>query len=828
MTANRLRPGRARLIGLIAAASFALLAGCDTAEERAERHFQSGLELLQAGDVERALVEFRNVFKLNGSHREARLAYAKVERDRGNLQAAYGQYLRVVEQYPDDFEALLALAEIASQGGEWQEADRHAAAALALQPDNVDVQIVRAVADYGLAKEKATGADTAPIVERVRKLRAERPENLLLFGVLIDDAVLQQDYPAALANIDDALKIAPKDRGLYALRLSVLAAQNDDAGVEAGLRDMAALFPGDPAIGDALIRWYVGRNEIDKAETFLRERAGAPDAAASDAAAQVQTLELIRFLAEYRGADAAIAELDARIAAGQGLLAYRSTRAGLRFDLGLREEAIAEMEEILAGAPPGDDARKVRIGLARMLIATGNDVGARALVEEVLAEDSGNVEGLKLKANWLILGDEVGEAINVLRRALDDHPDDASIMSLMALAYERDGNGPLMREMMSLAVEASGRAPAESLRYAQVLMGDRNFGAAESVLIDSLRLAPGTPELLLALGQVYLEMQDWPRASDVARALDEIGSEETKTASAAIQASILEGQQRTDEAITYLRTLAEKGEGGLAPRIAIIRAHLSNGQNDEARAYAAALLEESPEDPSLRFINASVLAATGEAAQAEATFRDLVAEDPARTEVWMSLFRILAADPARRDEAGAALDTALAAVPDNPELLWAKAGFLEQAGDLDGAIGIYEALYARDSTNTIIANNLASLLSTHRTDEQSLARAEVIARRLRDSDIAAFQDTYGWIAFRRGNVGEALPVLEKAAEVLTDDPQVQYHLARAYLASGRDADALAQFQRVIDLAGDGDTRPFVTESRTEAARLAGTAGSAGN
>jgi Flp pilus assembly protein TadD len=194
----------------------------------------------------------------------------------------------------------------------------------------------------------------------------------------------------------------------------------------------------------------------------------------------------------------------------------------------------------------------------------------------------------------------------------------------------------------------------------------------------------------------------------------------------------------------------------------------------------------------------------------------------------MSLFRILAADPARRDEAGAALDTALAAVPDNPELLWAKAGFLEQAGDLDGAIGIYEALYARDSTNTIIANNLASLLSTHRTDEQSLARAEVIARRLRDSDIAAFQDTYGWIAFRRGNVGEALPVLEKAAEVLTDDPQVQYHLARAYLASGRDADALAQFQRVIDLAGDGDTRPFVTESRTEAARLAGTAGSAGN
>ena len=35
-----------------------LLAACDTAEERAEKHFQSGIELLEAGDIRRALVEF--------------------------------------------------------------------------------------------------------------------------------------------------------------------------------------------------------------------------------------------------------------------------------------------------------------------------------------------------------------------------------------------------------------------------------------------------------------------------------------------------------------------------------------------------------------------------------------------------------------------------------------------------------------------------------------------------------------------------------------------------------------------------------------------------
>ena len=51
-----------------ALAVVATLAACEGSEERAERHFQSGLALLEEGDVERALIEFRNVFDLDGSH----------------------------------------------------------------------------------------------------------------------------------------------------------------------------------------------------------------------------------------------------------------------------------------------------------------------------------------------------------------------------------------------------------------------------------------------------------------------------------------------------------------------------------------------------------------------------------------------------------------------------------------------------------------------------------------------------------------------------------------------------------------------------------------
>jgi len=62
--------------------AFLTLAACDSAEERAEAHYQSGLELLEEGDVDRAIVEFRNVFEYNSNHRDARAALADIFRNR--------------------------------------------------------------------------------------------------------------------------------------------------------------------------------------------------------------------------------------------------------------------------------------------------------------------------------------------------------------------------------------------------------------------------------------------------------------------------------------------------------------------------------------------------------------------------------------------------------------------------------------------------------------------------------------------------------------------------------------------------------------------------
>ncbi len=811
------------VLSLALACCLPLLAACDSAEERAQKHYLAGMELLQKGDVDRALVEFRNVFKLNNSHHDARVAYAKAERDRGNLREAYAQYLRLVEQYPQDMEGLMALSEIAAQSGEWDEADRNVTNALTVDPGNLEAQAIRVVVDYGKAKEDGDDPKIDASAKKARELLEKSPDSLFLLGVLIDDQLRGQNYADAIKTIDRALKIAPDDRGLYAMRLSTLAAQNDDKGVESGLKDMVAKFPDDPGIASALVRWYVARKDIDQAEAFLRSRVDVtkPDPA--------RTLELVRFLTENRGGEAAVAELDRQIAAGATSPIFRSARAGLVYDLGRHDEAIAEMQAILKDAQPSDETRKIKVGLAQMLAISGNQVGARALVEEVLAEDAGDIEALKLKGQWLIDNDEVGDALATLRAALDQNERNPEVLNLMAQAYERDGNRPLMREMLSLAVDASDRAPAESLRYAQVLMSEGNYLTAETVLTESLKLAPATPSLLVPLGEVYVRLKDWPKATQVADAIDSLGDPQAKAASATLRAAVFEGQQKTDQAIGYLQSLVDVGQGGLAPKIAIIRAHLANGQGDKALSYADNLLKASPDDPSLRFIKASVQSVIGDVKPAEAAFRQLIAEDKNRLQVWMALFRIVAQDPKRQDEAGKVLDDALAAFPEAPDLLWAKAGYLERSGDIEGAIAVYDSLYSKDSSNMIVANNLASLLSSFRDDDDSLARAELISRRLRDSDVAAFQDTYGWIAYRRGNIEEAVRNLEKAAAGLADDPMVQYHLGMAYVAAGDAAKAGAQLQKALTVAGPDEKRPFVASAKAELAKLGPAAGQpAGN
>ena len=797
------RSAAVRLAPLALAAAF-VLSGCDSSEDRAERHFSSGLALIEQGELTQGLLELRNAVRLLPEHVEARLAIARAEQDLGRTGAAFREFLQVAEREPERFEARLALAHIALREGNWELADRHGRAAQTLRPEDEETQFIAAMLDYRDAIMEDDRPAAADAADRLGAKIDSFPENAVAWRLLIDHALAAgAEMEAGLARLEEALERRPDVRDFHELRLRVLSELRRSEALRPALFEMYEVFPNDQEVLRNLVGFLMDQGDQPAAEDVLRTRADAPDAPTE------HVLQLVDFIGATRTRDEALSEVEARVAAGEGdMLRLEAARAVLRLNAGDGEAALADLTAALEEAPASDQRNDIRIDLARMSQATGSPERAREIVEEVLQADARHVEALKMQAAWLIDEDRTSEAITALRTAQGREPRDPAIALLMARAHEREGERGLAGERYALAVDLSENAPRESLLYARFLLADDRLDAAEAVLTSALRGAPENPDLVMAMGQVQVARGDWDRAQRSVWQLRAMDGDATRRAADALEAESLLRQGRTQDTVAFLESVVAEGTGEAAALAALVQTQVRQGEIEGARALLDARLAEQPEDPTLRFLDAGLMVLAGDLEGAEDTYRALLQQFPAAEAPLRVLHGLLVAQ-GRPEEAEALVEEVSEAVPDAvlPQLL--RAARLEREFDFEGAIEVYETLYARDTSNLIFANNLASLMATHRRDDESLERAFVIARRLAGTQVPEFQDTFGWVQYRRGNYEDALRYLEPAARGLPQDPFVQFHLGMTYRALGRHAEARTQLERALEIFGGAELPQYL-------------------
>ena len=101
----------------------------------------------------------------------------------------------------------------------------------------------------------------------------------------------------------------------------------------------------------------------------------------------------------------------------------------------------------------------------------------------------------------------------------------------------------------------------------------------------------------------------------------------------------------------------------------------------------------------------------------------------------------------RQGKVDAALDViqaGLKELPDDANLHLTMAAILEMQGNYEAAISEYQDMLKQQPGSLVVINNLASLLSDHRTDKASLEQAESLAASLQDSQVAQFK-RYAWL-----------------------------------------------------------------------------------
>lgn len=808
-----------RFLSALALSALLAVAGCDDPKEQADEFYQSGMELLQQGDVDRAIVSFRNVFRHDGEHFEARSQLAEALNSQGKTQQAFSQYLRLAEQYPDSAFTMQRLSYLAMLAEAWQEAERYGKQALELDPDADANRNIRAALGYrqaaidnDVSAKDAFAQDAAALIE-------EDPADLVSRRIVISHAVAGNQPAVLLAAVEPAIALYPDNLGFYLLKLRSLEQLREEAQIEDHLQAMFSQFPDNEDVQRAFVTFYLQRGRIDDAEALLRSLAG-PET--GDPQKFTSVLQLIT---RTKGITAARAEvqrlLDVNAENSENVLFFTAMLAGYDFNEGDQKKAISELQALLKDAPASDVSRRVKNMLADMFMRAGDQDAARALADEILTEDSANVGALKLRGQLLIQDDKPDDAIVALRQALEQNPRDVEILLILAAAHERNGNIRLQGERLAIAVDITNFGPRETRLYANFLLQQNRVDLARSLLSESRKRHPRNVPVLSLAAFLALSQNDRALVDEILADLERMSNDpQAAQVALALKSEVLLQQNRVDESLSLLQQQGNFEDTDAESVTLLIQTQLRGGRVAEAREYLDRVLATSPENEDLRLIDASLYLAEGNPEQSETVLRGILSDNPANLGAYLQLYKQLR-EGSRLQDAREVLSAGLENFPDSEQLLQHQASELITLGDYASGIALFESLYERNSSNLILANNLASALSTFSDTPEDLQRAAIVARRLRGTSIPAFQDTFGWIAYRQQDYGGALEYLLPAARSLPNDPLVQYHLGMTYLALDDAENARIRLEAAIEIAGPDTILPQMRNAREALDKLVG-------
>jgi Flp pilus assembly protein TadD len=150
------------------------------------------------------------------------------------------------------------------------------------------------------------------------------------------------------------------------------------------------------------------------------------------------------------------------------------------------------------------------------------------------------------------------------------------------------------------------------------------------------------------------------------------------------------------------------------------------------------------------------------------------------------------------DRAAATLRRVLRAVPQDGEIAFRLGTALEQAGEVDSALAVFDRLLRQEPGNALVLNYVGYLCI-----DRGIRLEEAVAQVQRaveiDPENGAYLDSYGWGLHRLDRTEEAVEVLRQAVARSPREPVIHLHLGQALEALGRTDEARKAYRKAADL-----------------------------
>lgn len=479
----------------------------------------------------------------------------------------------------------------------------------------------------------------------------------------------------------------------------------------------------------------------------------------------------------------------------------------------------------------------LQMTLGRLQLRAGKADLAVPILEKVAAQAPWSPQPLMLLYEAQIQQGRFAEAEQSLTQAAQIDP---RYFAQLGQFYERQGN---WEDSAAAYAEAIGSQKQPSrdlqLRYAAALINVDGGGArARQVLADLLKTNPNDTRVLYllssaerssgddkaaeatarkimaidpanigglrALVAVLFERFDYKQIVDVVTPLlkdtSRANGREYESAAVLVQLGIAQ-QQLANWDASIAAFAAAKTLTPEDPEIDayLVQAHLTARRFERAETLAREALARDPDQTRMVRLRAQALLKAGKTAEATKLLEDGMAKQPNSREMVVGLADLYA-DQKRTDDALRVLEQARKAFGDDQTLTMRVANVYEGGGRLGDAEKELRKLMAEDPLNADAMNSLSYMFAEH--NERLPEAVDLAQRALKiEPGNPAYLDTLGWALFKQGRTEEAAEPLAKAAAMLTGNSVIQDHHGDVLAKRGRNADAIAAWQRA--LAGDG-------------------------
>lgn len=729
------------LLGLTLCA--AVSCGGDREAQKAE-HLRQGNQYFEAHKYREAIVEYKNVLRLDDKSGEARRGLAEAYEKAGDRGNAYKETLRAADLLPNDVPVQLAAGKMRLRSRQFEDARATADRVLAKDAKNVQALLLRAHAVAGIADVDTAIKDAEDAIQ----LEPAASDLYVNLGVLN----LQSDRRAeAEKAFRQAVQVDPSSASAHAALGNFLWSIGRNKEAEASFRRVLEIEPANPLANRTLALFYLTTGRVAEAEKPLKVIADG----AKDVSGRIR-------LADYY------------------LLSNR------------RDEAVKLLNAV-SKEEGGRAPAQTRLAAAEY--AAGRREEAHRILDTLLATEPNSAVALQVKAKFLFYENRLDEAATAAAAAAKANPESAAAFYLLGQVHFSQKKYSQAIDDFNEILRLNPRAAAAQLQLSRIQLAIGEPQAAVSHAQQAVNTRPGAPNARLTLARSLLNTRDFAKAEPELNALAK-----SFPNSAPIQAALGDLyllQENFDDArraFDRARQLDPASTEGLTGLIAL---DLVGKKPQAARARIDAAVAASPRNAAVLMVAATTYQALGDTSKTEEMLTRAVQIDGSNLQAFMSLGQHYYRS-GRIAEGKAAFEKVLAQDPRSAGAQTMLGILVSREGKEDEARRWYEKALESNPRAAVAANNLAWLY-VKRNEKLDVALQLAQTAKSVMPDDPEINDTLGWVFVQKGLPSLAIPPLEQSVQSRPGNAVGLYHLGIAYMRAGNDLKAQKALEQALAL-----------------------------